>query len=201
MIEGHIHVTVRVQSEIDTIAQVMLASELVAHLLLALEQEVPEIVYHTVLDNHSRITPNYKEAIEAESFGRIMHWWIKERLDKHKSKIEFIETEVDDNIGYIEYQNGKKAAFVHGHLDDVNTVFQNLGMLLEESLDYVYVGHHHITKMKEFQGGKVFCNGSLKGMDEFLLKKRSYRRASQTLLVMDGENEIPFIINVDKSGV
>lgn len=196
LVEGNIHVSTRVQSEMDVIEQTMVVGEMVASLLLNLEQHVDKVVYHHVLDNHGRINKNYQEHIEKENFGRLIQWWLEERLSRMGSTVEMDSEEFNENIGYFELQNGKKAAFVHGHLDNVNQVFQNLGGLLRESLDYVFMGHYHVAKMKEFQGGKVFVNGSLKGVDPYALDKRYCGNASQFLLVFDGRNELPIVINM-----
>jgi hypothetical protein len=196
MMEGNIHVSVRVQSEMDVIEQTMQAGELMAALLLNLEQEVETLVYHHVLDNHGRINANKTEHIEKENFGKLMHWWLEERLMHKNSQILVTCNELDDNIGVFTLQNGKNCAFVHGHLDRVNQVFQNLGGILHQTLDYVFMGHLHVAKMKEFQGGKVFLNGSLKGLDPYALDKRYTGNASQFLLVLDGKNEVPIVLNV-----
>jgi len=197
MHEGNIHVSVRVESEIDVVEQVMVAAEMISTFILGLEQHVKVLNYYHVYDNHSRVNKQYSEHIEKENFAKLGQWWLQERLLRVGSQIKVIPQTVDENIGYIVLENGKKAAFVHGHLDNINTVFQNLGGLLRESLDYVFMGHYHVTKMKEFQGGKVFVNGSLKGVDPYALGKRYMGRASQFMIILDGENEIPIVINVD----
>lgn len=196
MIEGLIHVSTRVESELGAVEQTIKAGEHLAWVLLRLEKAGLKITYHMVLDNHSRTFANKKEHIEKENFGKLIHWWLEERLQNAKSEIEFVQNEIDDNIGTFTLENGKECAFVHGHLDKINTVFQNLGGLLRKPLDYVFMGHYHIAKMKEFQGGKVFVNGSLKGLDPYALNNRYMGQASQFLLVLDGNNEIPIVINV-----
>jgi len=197
MHEGNIHVSVRVESEIDVIQQVMQASEMIAELILALEPYFEETFYHHVYDNHSRINKNDAEHIEKENFAKLGHWWLQERLARMQSVTRLVPQTIDENIGYFETVNGKKVAYVHGHLDKINTVFQNLGGLLRVQLDYIFMGHYHVAKMKEFQGGKVFVNGSLKGLDPYALNNRYMGRASQFLLILDEDNEIPIVINVD----
>lgn len=197
LVEGNIHISVRVASEIDVIEQTMVAAEMLAYALTRLESEVVEVAYGDVLDNHGRINPNKHDHIEKENFGKLINWWLRERLYASNSRVTMIETGVDDNIGVVYFQNGKKAAFVHGHLDKINTVFQNLNGMLRETMDYVFMGHYHVAKMKEFNGGKVFVNGSLKGVDPYALSNRYMGRASQFLFVMDGDNEIPVVINLN----
>lgn len=197
LVEGNIHVSVRVASEIDVIEQTMVAAEMLAYTLTRLESEIAEVAYGDVLDNHGRINQDKKEHIEKENFGKLIHWWLKERLESSGSSVVMIESNVDDNIGVINFENGKKAAFVHGHLDRINTVFQNLNGMLRETMDYVFMGHYHVAKMKEFNGGKVFVNGSMKGVDPYALANRYMGRASQFLFVMDGDNEVPIVLNLD----
>lgn len=194
MVEGNIHVSIRVMSEFDVVEQTMRAAELIAYLLEYLSDELETVHYRQVLDNHSRININKDEHIEKESFAKLIGWWLSTRIVSDNIIIE--NDNVDDNIGAFELENGKQVAFVHGHLDRINQVFQNLGGMLRKPLDYILMGHYHVAKFKEFNGGKVFVNGSLKGVDPYALNKRYMGKASQFLFVIDGDNEVPIAINL-----
>ena len=164
----------------------MTAAEILAEALNELQAAIPVVNYRSCLDNHCRITPNLKEHIEKENFGRLIDFYLKARLES--TNINFMEDNLDENIGLIELQNGKKMIFVHGHQDSVNTVIQNYTAAIRDYVDYVALGHYHSSKAKTFQNSKVFVNGSIVGTDEYALSHRLFGIPEQTLLVFDRDN-------------
>ena len=195
LVHGQIHTSARLLQEIDVIEQVTVASEIMAQCLAELSKEVPNVVYRSCLDNHSRTMPNLKESIENENFGRLIDWYLKARLEN--TPIEFAEDNLDENIGLIELLNGKNLVFAHGHQDSVNTVVQAYGAATRTHIDYICLGHYHSTKMKTFLNSKVFINGSVMGTDEYAMSHRLFGIPEQTLLVFSGDNLINITIGLD----
>jgi len=195
LVHGQIHTSARLLQEIDVIDQVTTASEILAENLIELAKAIPQVMYRSCLDNHSRTMPNLKESIENENFGRIIDWYLQARLAN--SGIEFVDDNLDANIGFIELANGKHLVFAHGHQDSVNSVVQAYGAATREHIDYVCLGHYHSTKMKTFLNSKVFINGSVMGTDEFAMSHRLFGTPEQTLLVFSGENLINITIGLD----
>lgn len=194
MIEGLIHVTARIQNELDAIEQIKYVSELLYFLLNELGNNIEIVTLRHTLDNHSRITPNFKEHIEKESFSLLIHWYLEEKLKN--SNVLLLNDNIDENIGFFKLGNGKNVYFAHGHLENINTVLQTMTFGCNQIADYVFLGHWHTAKAKEFLGKKVYINGSLKGTDTYALSKRLFGNPSQTLLVFDGLNEIDIRINL-----
>jgi predicted phosphodiesterase len=194
MIEGNLRVTARVTSEEDVIQQVMTASELISYFLNALYDFGLDVKYISVLDNHSRANVNFREHIEKESFAKLIDWYVQGRL---KEKVEFIANSIDENIGYLEI-DGKTHWFVHGHLKahSVNTIVQNLTVILGIKPDFIHLGHWHSSQTKEFCFTKVFVNGSLTGVDDFAFNMGYFSKPSQSLVVIDGDNDIRIDINL-----
>lgn len=188
LIEGNLRVTSRVESEEDTIAQVMHVSEILANMIAEFVKHGYNVKYLSTLDNHSRGNVSYKEHIEIESFAKMIDWYLKARIGK---SIEFIESPFDPNIGYTEI-NGKNHFFVHGHLKahNVHVVVQNIAIPLGMTVDYVHMGHWHRADVKEFHFAKVFINPSLVGVDDYAFNNGWFSKAGQKLLVVDGDNEI-----------
>jgi len=62
LIAGRIHLTIRFNSRIDVITQTIEVSELLAEFIDELSTYVP-IDYYSVIDNHSRLEPNKKDAL------------------------------------------------------------------------------------------------------------------------------------------
>ena len=59
--------------------------------------------------------------------------------------------------------------------------------MLFRSADIVILGHFHKDQTKNFQGKKVFFNGTIKGVDEYALNKRLFGSPSQSLVIFDEE--------------
>jgi DNA repair exonuclease SbcCD nuclease subunit len=196
MIQNSIHTTCRVMNEMDAINQVKQVSRLIYNLLTVLAENIEQVTYRSVLDNHSRINMNYKEHIEKESFAKLIDWWLVEKINYHNEKykdliknpilMEF--DNIDDNIGYLKI-NGKNIFFSHGHLGSQHTITQDLTFATGIIADIVLLGHFHKDQTKNFQGKKVFFNGTLKGVDEYAMKKRLFGLPSQSLIIFD-ENDV-----------
>lgn len=192
MIQNAIHTTCRVMNEMDAIDQIKEVSRLICQLLISLAENIEQVTYRSVLDNHSRINMNYKEHIEKESFAKLIDWWLIDKINycNEKYKNEFKNPilmefdNIDDNIGYMKI-NGKNIFFSHGHLDSQHSVIQDLTFATGIIADIVLLGHFHKDQTKNFQGKKVFFNGTLKGVDEYALKKRLFGAPSQSLIVFD----------------
>ena len=95
---------------------------------------------------------------------------------------------IDDNIGYLKI-NGKNIFFSHGHLGSQHTITQDLTFATGIIADIVLLGHFHKDQTKNFQCKIVFFNGTLKGVDEYAMKKRLFGLPSQSLIIFD-ENDV-----------
>lgn len=195
LVEGIIHVTGRISSEFDIIQQIKVTSELLSQFLVSLVGCSKEITLRYTLDNHSRVTANYKESIEKESFGELIMWYVEARLKD--TPIQIINDNLDANIGYFKSYYGKNIFFAHGHLEKINNVLETMTFGSGVIADYVFLGHYHQALTKEKYFRKVYVNGSLKGVDTYALKNRLFARTSQSLLILKGSTEIDFRINLD----
>ena len=194
MVHGLIHTNARINQQMDVISQVITAAELVSEMLNVLQEAAPEIVYRSCSDNHSRVMANKSEHIEKENFGRIIDWFVQERLKD--TKIKFMNDNLDYGLGRFELNNGKVVMFCHGHEDVINSVFQNFVGATKQYVDYILLGHFHTAKMKTFQGAKVMVNGSIVGTEDYALSKRYFGDPEQLLLIFDGGNLITHNINL-----
>lgn len=198
LLEGEIHATSRVESEMDTVQQIKQAVRLLCNLLVKLSGEIEHITYRSVVDNHSRVLANFRDHIEKESFCKLIDWWLIDKLETINDRIiqtginnciEVIQDNIDDNIGYFMINN-KNIFFSHGHQGSQSTVVQDLTFATNIVADIVLLGHWHVDKIKNFQGKKVYFNGSLKGVDSYTLGKRLFSDPTQTLLVFDEDDVI-----------
>jgi uncharacterized LabA/DUF88 family protein len=197
-IAGNIHGSIRVMAEIDVAEQVKFACALIYQLIaeISKDESISEITYRSCLDNHSRINKDYSEHIEKESFAMLLDWHLQDKFESC-TRVKYINDNIDPNIGAFKTNNGKQVFFVHGHLDSIKSVIQDLTLGTGIIADLVCMGHFHTDKVKNFHGKKVYCNGSLKGTDPYALGHRLFGDPSQKMLVFDGRNTIDIPIEVE----
>ena len=193
-IAGHIHLTGRLEQEIDVIEQITTVCEILAENLARLQDAAPEVYYRSVTDNHSRATPSYKENLESENYGRIIDFYLEARLKD--TNIQFTHDNLDEEVGMFELINGKKLLFVHGHHDNYNAIAQNFMGATKEYVDYICLGHYHSSKVKSFQGVKVIVNGSIVGTDSYAYSKRLFGDPEQTILTFNGDDLSIYYVNL-----
>ena len=195
LIHGLIPVSARLEQQYDVVEQIMKASELLSQALNTLCELPCEIIYRSVTDNHSRAVANLHEHIRKENFYRLIDWYLQERLKN--TKIEFVNDNLDDSLGVFELLNGKKFAFAHGHLESKTNVYQMYCGLLRQIPDYIALGHFHSSSARDFQGCKLFINGSIVGVEQYALSKRLASPAEQKLIIFDEfDNTLDININL-----
>ena len=185
LIEGNIHLSTRIQAEMDAIQQSIYAGKLFARFINYIAVNTGcKIKVGKVLDNHSRINKNKKEHIEAESFGFFVDFIAQERCKG--SNVAFIGNPVDNNVGFTQF-GGKEIAWVHGHLDTPARVKSSLEALVGINIDIIFMAHRHHVHITD----NIVQAGSLKGTDEYAFDKRLFSKASQTTVVFN-DREISY---------
>lgn len=185
MIAGNIHLPLRINSRKDVITQIIEVSELIAEFLNNLSQYL-NINYYAVLDNHSRIDPNKKEAIQMESLARITTWFLKERL-KNNPNIEIHDNYLDEDIMSFDILNHSILG-VHGDDDKQKTIIPSLISFTEENAELIISAHMHHFSADEECGTIVCCNGSLMGTDDYAFRMRKHSKPSQNLIFITKDN-------------
>ena len=196
LIQGVIHVNARIEQEFDVITQVMRASELIAQFLNQIQGVAPEVIYRSVVDNHSRVVADKNQHLEKENLFRLIDWYLQERLQN--TRIIFANDNLDIGLGKFNLINGKTLMFAHGHQDNLNSVVQNWVGATQEYIDYLCLGHYHCEKIKTFQNAKVIVNGSIVGTEQYAFGKRLFSKPSQTLLIFEGNNLISVSVNLEE---
>lgn len=183
LIAGRIHLGLRLESRFDVITQVMQVSEILAEFLNDLANDF-EIHYYDCLDNHSRLEPNKKDAMDLESLARVIPWYLKERLG---DRIVVHENEFDEGI--ITFScHGYNICGVHGDRDKTNKVIENMSLLTHRHYDLIVTAHLHHFSADESRETLMVSNGSLMGTDTFAKQLRLSSRASQNLIILTDEN-------------
>ena len=179
LIAGRIHLTIRLESRIDTITQTMEVSEILAEFLNALTQDF-EVDYYSCIDNHSRVEPNKSDSLDLESLCRITDWYLNSRLGDrvnfHDNKfgLDIITTNV----------LGHNVAGVHGHLDKPQKCIEDISLITRQSYDLICMAHLHHFSMDEKSGCRVIGNGALMGTDSFASNLRLHSKPSQTIIIV-----------------
>ena len=71
LIAGRIHLTIRLESRIDVITQIMEVSEILAEMLYIFHTAGLDVDYYSCTDNHSRVEPDKTQSLDLESLCRI----------------------------------------------------------------------------------------------------------------------------------
>ena len=194
LIENDLHITARLNQEIDAVEQTMVASEIMAEALVELTNNIPVVTYRSCLDNHSRYTADIKQSKDEESLVKLIDWYLEERLKD--TGLVFEHDNLDGHIGIFTLNNGEKFVFAHGHEIGVNESVQKYTAATYSYVRYIALGHWHSTRMKTFMNSKVFVNGSIKGLDEYAEKHGLFGEPEQTLLIFKGNTLVNITINL-----
>ena len=182
-IAGRIHETIRYQSRFDVITQIMQISEIIAEMISDLAKCF-KIHYYCCLDNHSRLEPNKKAALDLESLARIIPWYLKERVGS------FVE--INDNIygeDIITFKcKGFNIAGCHGDKDSPIKVVDSLSMMTRENFDMILTAHLHHFSADEKNQILVISNPSILSTDDYSKNLRLSSKSAQNLIIVSDEN-------------
>lgn len=191
VIHGSIHTSTRVEAECDTISQTMQVAEILVRFIEEVSKYVGAVKVVGVQGNHSRVTPNKKEAINSENFERITFEYIKNRLPE----IPLILNGLED---WATYKVGNKKIFVcHGDKDGFASVKKNAVALTGEVPDTIYMGHLHHCKIEEQEGTEVVLNGSVIGCDSYAMNNRFVSKPHQLLQIHHGDDVCTYKLMLD----
>lgn len=180
LISGGLHITARVEEEMDSMEQTMFVAEALSKMFEKFNQNGLTLVYSGVTDNHSRTRP-FKEAIEKENLTKLIDFYLKARVG---SFVEFIDN-IDEGISVFEVSNNNVYT-IHGHNDSITSVVQDMAIGTGKVPDIVIMGHYHGKQSKNIHDSKVIVNGNLVGVDSYAKKKRLFSKPSQTLVIING---------------
>ena len=185
-ISGLIHTNARIEQQMDVAEQVIVAAELISQFLYSLLSLNIKIDYRSVFDNHSRLIADKHQHIEKEQLSRLIDWFVSERLKD--TNIQFIDDNIDGGIGKFKIFD-KTAMCCHGHEDSRTGIFQPFIGVTREWVDYIFMAHYHNPAEKDYQGCKVFINGSIVGVDQYAFSKRLFTKPSQKLLIFTKDSD------------
>lgn len=187
-LDGSIHTSTRIESEEDVISELMIYCEILAEMINEISIFIPYIKVHSVIGNHTRITPNKKESITKENFERIVPFYLKARLTAIDN-VEITNSSIDDTIDVYEVK-GQTIFCVHGDLDSPQNAVSKLSAMLKVFPDEVHMGHYHKHFEIDNYDMETVVNGSLKGTDNYAKEKRLSGSPMQKLMIYNEEGKL-----------
>lgn len=194
MIEGRIHLRLRLNSRIDVVTQTIEVAELLANFIAALSTFL-KIEYYDTLDNHSRIEPKLQDSLDLESLVRVITWFLKERL-KNIPTIHFNDNTKGDDVISFECL-GHPICAVHGDKDKPESVVSNMALMTQQYYDLALTAHRHHFQANEMNRTIMLSNSSLMGTDDFAQSLRFTASASQNLIIVTKKNVIDTICRIN----
>jgi hypothetical protein len=194
MIEGRIHLRLRLNSRIDVVTQTIEVAELLANFIASLSTFL-EIEYYDTLDNHSRIEPKLHDSLDLESLVRVITWFLKERL-KDIPTIHFNDNTKGDDVISFECL-GHHICAVHGDKDKPENVVSNMSLMTQQYYDLALTAHRHHFQANEMNRTIMLSNSSLMGTDDFAQSLRLTASASQNLIIVTKKNVIDTICRIN----
>lgn len=182
LIAGNIHLTIRLNSRITVIDQIMQVSELLADFINNLTAFV-DVEYYDTLDNHSRIDPIRENSLDLESLARITTWYLRERL-KDNDYFTIGKSLYGDDMIVFNDSFGHVIGGVHGHKDKPDKVVDNMTLMTKLKFDLIVTAHLHHFSCDEKNEVLVVSNSSLMGTDQFAQKLRLSAKPSQNFIVL-----------------
>ena len=179
LIAGRIHLTIRLESRIDTITQTMEVSEILSEFLNELANHF-EVEYYSCIDNHSRLEPNKADSLDLESLCRITDWYLRSRLS---TRVIFHNNTYGNDIITTNIL-GHNIAGVHGHLDKPQKCIEDISLITRQSYDLICMAHLHHFSMDEKCGCRIIGVAALMGTDSFSSNLRLHSKPSQTIVIV-----------------
>lgn len=196
-ISGIIHRMTKLSETENAVESTQKVAEALSELISVLANTFEKVHYYNVKGNHDRVAARKEEEVKNESFHSFIVWYMKVRLEKHKNVV-FHDNNIDSEIIVASILNRDYFA-VHGHLDGLGKVVQDLTMMTRRFPTAVFLGHFHRNYENEIHGVDIIMNGSFGGTDDYAKDARLTSKAHQKLLWLDENGrKATFYLRFDK---
>lgn len=188
-INGGIHWSSKVESEEDTITQLMIYEEIISEFIYYLSLAIPYVKVYSVIGNHSRLNMNIKDNQKGENLERLVPHYLKARLCNLKNVEIKDDANVDDGLIIFDVLNTKIFG-LHGDLDKPNKIVDDMIKMFKIIPDEINIGHYHHDFEKTEYDISLVVNGSLQGTDSFAYRIRKSGGAMQKLSIYNDEGKL-----------
>jgi len=182
VINGLIHTSLRLESEINVLEQVKLATRLMGKMLIEFALVFDKVIYTDVAGNHGRMMPSKSESDEKENFDYLISFALELMLQNEK-KIVFEDNFYDEGI-IVKHIAGVTVIEAHGDSDKMEKAASTLPLMTEASSE-IHLGHTHSNKSIEQNCIEVFVGRSFSGTDSYAKNLRLTSKAGQKLFVYE----------------
>ena len=182
MIHGQIHVSTRVQSEENSIQQIITVTDVLSKIINSMKPHFNTIKIVTTLGNHGRLLPNKTETVTNENFEMLIPVMLRDKLGK--------SVEVIDSCGFdfMAYKiQGRVIMMAHGQHDKLNSAISDFSKMFKVVPNEVHLGHTHSYKDINDCNVYVTVNGSLVGSDDYAISIRKITKPSQNLIIYEDD--------------
>lgn len=182
LISGCIHLSLRLENNLDVIKQVKHVSLLLSQFLQELSKMFGRVEIYSVPGNHSRVQSRKDENLKGENFDILVPFLLAAMLQNFKN-IAIHDKNVEESVAMFNVR-GQKVFGVHGDKDSMESVVQKLTMVWGVKPDIVLAGHRHTNGMRTIFDSKVIESGSVSGPDNYCMDKRLRNKPEQMALVV-----------------
>lgn len=183
LIEGSLHRLTRIKETETATRAIQRVAEKLSEMIATLANTYPSVKFYSVAGNHDRVASRKEEEIRTESFHEFVPWYMEARL-KDFDNVEIVKNEYDSEIIVADILNNTYFG-VHGHLDNLGQVVQNLTLMIQKFPTAVLSGHIHKNFENEVHSVDIIVNGGFAGTNDYAKDRRLTSKAHQKFLIVD----------------
>lgn len=191
LINGNIHLSTRIESDEDAVRQTIGVIQLIKSMLSDFSKKIPKIEFHSVTDNHARINKSFNEHIEKENFNLIISTFLEE-WSRDKDNVKIVSNKINGveshDIGHFKLF-GSDMLFTHGHRGRINTVVQDLSLMLKMFPETIFTAHLHHSASGEEHKIDHIQNPALAMTDDYAISIRKSARQRQKLVIYENDKD------------
>jgi len=185
LVHGLIHPSARIAADEDVIKQLKTVCAVLSDMILVFAERFNHVDFYSTIGNHSRVTPQKDASIENENFEVLIPWYLKTKFE-NVNNITINTNDYDDGI--IVFDIFDRTYFgTHGDLDKIETIVENLSLMIKKFPDMIFMAHKHHLECDEKHKINVYSVSSLSGVDEYAKNLRKTAKPGQDLFIFNRE--------------
>lgn len=183
VVNGLIHLALRIENNLDVVRQVKVASIAISSFLRDLSGMFNHVYVYSVPGNHGRVQPKKEDNLRGENFDILIPFIVGLMMTEY-ANVTVYEENMEPTVAMFNVR-GKVIFGVHGDKDSMDSVVQKLTMMFGVKPDIVMAGHRHTNGMRTVYDTRCYESGSLSGPDSYCMDHRLRNRPEQTALIVN----------------
>ena len=193
LVNGVINPTNRILSNQDLIDSFLMVTDYVCDFLAVLSTKFTNVSFYVAPGNHGRIMPKKRESLANENIENLVIPYVRAKMVNYPN-IHCYDNEINPGIVTLTVR-GQRMAFVHGDLDTMDNVTNNMTKMLGYTPEIILMGHLHYNSFKSDNTTCIIQSGSMIGPDEYAVSHRLIGRPEQSPFVVSSSG-VDCIYNV-----